>query len=79
LMGFDLKCIKCGMGRILAINAKSQVSEIRVYGRREKMGKRQSGIYATISSVSGKTPEKPKNKVIRKVSQKFPKIINIIK
>jgi len=43
------------------------------------MGKRQSGIYATITSVSGKIPEKPKNEVVRNASQKFPKIINIIK
>ena len=35
------------------------------------MGKRQSGICGTISSVSGKTPEKPKIEVTRKVSQKI--------
>ena len=38
-MGFDLKCIKCNMGGIFTINAGSQVGEIRVSGRREKMGK----------------------------------------
>ena len=39
-MGFDLKCIKCGMGRIFTINAESQVGEIRVRGRREKKGEK---------------------------------------
>jgi len=46
------------------------------------MGKVKSGIYGTISSVSGKIPkttEKPENEIARKVSQKFSKIINIIK
>jgi len=47
-----------------------------------KWGKDKSGIYGAISSVSGKilkTPERPKNEVVRKVSQKFSKIIYIIK
>jgi len=43
------------------------------------MGKRQKWNIGAISSVSGKIPEKPKNEVVRKVSQKFSKIINIIK
>jgi len=49
--------------------------------RKEKMEKDKMEYQGKIP-VSGKTPKTPersKNEVIRKVSQKFPKIINIIK
>ena len=69
-------------GEDLRIKCRIKVGETRVSRRREKMEKRQSGIHGAISSVTGKiqkAPERPKNKVVRKVSQKFSKIINIIK
>jgi len=50
--------------------------------KERKMGRRQSGRYGAISSVCGKIqkmPGKPKNEIPRNVSQKFSKIINIIK
>jgi len=50
------------------------------FGEGERNGEKdKGGVYATISSVSGKIPENPKNKVTRNAPQKSSKIINIIK
>ena len=63
------------MERVFAL-----ITEFRVGGSRVRQGERKVK-YPDRIPVSGKTPElrkSLKNKVSRKVSQKFPKIINII-
>jgi len=66
-----------GVERISALNAESQVGENSRLARREKSGK-ISGYYSG-SGKTPKTPEKSKNKIAWKASQKFSKILNIIK
>ena len=73
---FEEQSIKCGMERVFAFNCWTQSWWISRQARREEKAK-----YPDRIPVSGKTPElrkSPKNKVSQKVSQNFPKIINII-
>jgi len=64
LMGFDLRCIKCGMGRWgKDLCIKCRIPEVKLAFWR---GERKSGKYLDTIPVSGKTPKlrkSPKNKV----------------
>jgi len=65
------------MERISALNAESKVGETRVWRGERKVGK----YLDTIPDLGKhrKLRKSPKNEVVRKASQKFSKIINIIK
>ena len=43
-MEVDLKCIKCGMEKISALNAKSRLVNLAFEGGERKWGKDKSGI-----------------------------------
>jgi len=53
-MGVDLKCIKCSMERISALNAESKLVKLASSEEREKVEK-----YLDTIPVSGKTPKTP--------------------
>ena len=66
LMGFDLKCIKCNMGRSgedLRNECKIPGVKLAFEGGERKWGKDKSGIYGAISSVTEKIPKIPENHI----------------